>query len=923
MKQEIRQKFANEITKYFKKLQTEKESASTINKSLYFILILTISLTSCNEQQQNVKLSQSITFNNSISSITSLTQPSDLEQALLTISSLLLSKPYKDTSNLKLILYYTAKLLKIILEGHSKAVDNYISCNKYLDLIITVLKRDELLTKDEKFLFLKEILLCLGLFFKNLISLKKPPTTINNDNINLLICYYATSYTYLIDYVFQMYKKLKNVMCNINNLPNFHSNLNINNSIAMANEEETTLKTKETLFKKETNFIAFNALTRSFYYFVLLVTKDITIGKHIFNQIHYEFTTQIANADKHDKLCEIMIVYILQKSQKTQNEIHKTRPLVGSIFEFISGQIVKTKNDFYLGLLFEHFEDIIRKDANLRERCEIFIADIFIAQIVSNERLTIIEKINQFASHSKRCNVMLMESLFLIDFIYNVSNRLMSIVEFQQQNRLLLSLIDIITYKPYMNVNDVITDASHGTTGSLIHKNKIALNTQKFIAVIKNIGQLPSVKAFSGQENVSIKINYIRFYKLFYTYATSNCEFEPENDKELRKHIYISSMRLIYDLMLYNCKYDINKYTLYSKDIINLVQLLVNFITDETDFNIYDSYLIFTLLSSMYKQLNKEQDITKTTGFIAHVYKVTFSVLIIIVNKYKLPISPIHLNNDVKTKTEQLYKQNPPLFIAFSDEEVSTLMKQLLQNFNEFVFTLEQIITTVTTTTTAVNAVQRDYNITSEQFKQIVDILYSTLFGYSSVLNSFYESQEDVKQMTMENYNMLGSARIKESKLDLDNITVTEGNISLFDERLVSNDNLFNLTLDNNNINCSSKLAVLAQHNNNNNNQVTTHRTTKSKVHLLEKVSNKDNKCISVRDITLHNNNNNNNNNRSINITQQDDKGDGNNVNNSGIIPFNYLNANNYEGLNILSVLSQHNNNNSYLDSEDVNNIQI
>ena len=160
MKQEIRQKFANEITKYFKKLQTEKESASTINKSLYFILILTISLTSCNEQQQNVKLSQSITFNTSISSITSLTQPSDLEQALLTISSLLLSKQYKDTSNLKLILYYTAKLLKIILEGHSKAVDNYISCNKYLDLIITVLKRDELLTKDEKFLFLKEILLC-------------------------------------------------------------------------------------------------------------------------------------------------------------------------------------------------------------------------------------------------------------------------------------------------------------------------------------------------------------------------------------------------------------------------------------------------------------------------------------------------------------------------------------------------------------------------------------------------------------------------------------------------------------------------------------------------------------------------------------------------------------------------------------------
>ena len=165
--------------------------------------------------------------------------------------------------------------------------------------------------------------------------------------------------------------------------------------------------------------------------------------------------------------------------------------------------------------------------------------------------------------------------------------------------------------------------------------------------------------------------------------------------------------------------------------------------------------------------------------------------------------------------------------------------------------------------------------------------------------------------MTLENYNMLGSARIKESKLDLDSITVTEGNISLFDERLVSNDNLFNLTMDNNNNNHNSKLVALSAHQNTN--QTTTHRTTKRKVHSLEQVNDKDNKCISVRDITLHNNG-------SVNINQQDDKGEGNN--NSGIVPFNYLNAN-FEGINILSVLSQHNNNHNYLDSEDVNNIQI
>ena len=147
--------------------------------------------------------------------------------------------------------------------------------------------------------------------------------------------------------------------------------------------------------------------------------------------------------------------------------------------------------------------------------------------------------------------------------------------------------------------------------------------------------------------------------------------------------------------------------------------------------------------------------------------------------------------------------------------------------------------------------------------------------------------------MTQEHYNMLGSARIKDSKLDLDNITVTEGNISLFDERLVSNDNLFNLTMDN---------RPALSHSN----HVTTHRTARNKGHSLEKVPNKDNKSISVRDTNVYDAN------------QQDDKCD----DNSCIVPFNHLNAN-FEGNNILSVLRQHNNGHSYLDSEDADNIQI
>lgn len=712
---------------------------------LYFILILTISLKSYDEQQKK-KLSASLTFNSKVSSISHQEHSNDLEQALLTVSSIIINKKEQTIPKLKLLIYYNTKMLNLILNSHSKSIDNYISIDSYIESIINVLRSSESLNTEEKNLFLEEILLGLGLIFKSLISEKKPSNIINTQEQELLLEYYIKTCLDYSDYVNKNFTDIKNILCKINEsncIPLLYEN---------ETEENNIVKTQETVLKKDPKYIALSQLNNSLFYFLVFFIKDTIIGSKLFNDIQ-------SNIDN-NSVFKLIIIYILQKELKVPLQ---KRLLIISIVEFLSEQNFQNYDDvnFYLNLFFLYFKDELLKDSIIKEKCTNLLVNLFINHINYND--VILDSVFTFPNKS---NIMIMDSIFIVDFIYLVSNKLTDINSFENQQQILVSFIDLLIGKAN-NQNSEITTNNSRNTNSLIVRNNLNLQTQIFITIIQNFSDISDSEV---SDKSSFTINYSKFLILLYNHCTQNYEFLPEHDKNLCEQIFLSIINLIHNLILLNGKNDVNNYNKYSKEIINLIRMLINFIIQDTNLLVSDSFIIYNVLGSLYKKISKQEDLVTTVPFASHIYKITFGIIILLINIYKLTVSPTIINNEISSKLSNL---NLECSVTFNEDDLNDLLKQI-ENLNSFLSFLEQKI--------EFNEIITSHNngfISLDLFNQIIKIIYSTIFENSSMLNLFYESQENINSKHDEQKSVVVT-EVGEKLLDINelnlNFTITNQN---------------------------------------------------------------------------------------------------------------------------------------------------
>lgn len=712
---------------------------------LYFILILTISLKSYDEQQKK-KLSASLTFNSKVSSISHQEHSNDLEQALLTVSSIIINKKEQTIPKLKLLIYYNTKMLNLILNSHSKSIDNYISIDSYIESIINVLRSSESLNTEEKNLFLEEILLGLGLIFKSLISEKKPSNIINTQEQELLLEYYIKTCLDYSDYVNKNFTDIKNILCKINEsncIPLLYEN---------ETEENNIVKTQETVLKKDPKYIALSQLNNSLFYFLVFFIKDTIIGSKLFNDIQ-------SNIDN-NSVFKLIIIYILQKELKVPLQ---KRLLIISIVEFLSEQNFQNYDDvnFYLNLFFLYFKDELLKDSIIKEKCTNLLVNLFINHINYND--VILDSVFTFPNKS---NIMIMDSIFIVDFIYLVSNKLTDINSFENQQQILVSFIDLLIGKAN-NQNSEITTNNSRNTNSLIVRNNLNLQTQIFITIIQNFSDISDSEV---SDKSSFTINYSKFLILLYNHCTQNYEFLPEHDKNLCEQIFLSIINLIHNLILLNGKNDVNNYNRYSKEIINLIRMLINFIIQDTNLLVSDSFIIYNVLGSLYKKISKQEDLVTTVPFASHIYKITFGIIILLINIYKLTVSPTIINNEISSKLSNL---NLECSVTFNEDDLNDLLKQI-ENLNSFLSFLEQKI--------EFNEIITSHNngfISLDLFNQIIKIIYSTIFENSSMLNLFYESQENINSKHDEQKSVVVT-EVGEKLLDINelnlNFTITNQN---------------------------------------------------------------------------------------------------------------------------------------------------
>ena len=217
-KQQVRLGFVNEILNNINKIYTSEKEDKVTKSILFNLLILTLTL---DNYLKELKVNADININNN----------NDMEQFLLTIVIKILKKKFLNYGNLKVVLYYIAKLLDLLFPKIND-ISQYYNIEEYINLINSITDEVEILQSKEIYPFIKVNLSCLGECFKaNLTKIN-----LNEFSIEILLNYYIHAFLYNRNYLMDNYKTLNKILFlynnnnNINNIKTTDNNKNYNNN---------------------------------------------------------------------------------------------------------------------------------------------------------------------------------------------------------------------------------------------------------------------------------------------------------------------------------------------------------------------------------------------------------------------------------------------------------------------------------------------------------------------------------------------------------------------------------------------------------------------------------------------------------------------------------------------------------------------
>ena len=147
-KQQVRIGFVNEILNNINKIYIDEKEDRVTKSILFNLLILTLTLES---YLKEIKANSDINIKNN----------NDMQQFLLTIVIKILKKKFLNLNNLKVVLYYIAKLLDLLFPNIND-ISQYYNIEEFINLINDITDEVEILHSIEIYPFIKVNLSCLG-----------------------------------------------------------------------------------------------------------------------------------------------------------------------------------------------------------------------------------------------------------------------------------------------------------------------------------------------------------------------------------------------------------------------------------------------------------------------------------------------------------------------------------------------------------------------------------------------------------------------------------------------------------------------------------------------------------------------------------------------------------------------------------------
>ena len=549
-----------------KKLLLSPSEKNSISKSLFFIVVLNITLQKYYKDENMMS-----------SSTTESTASNDIESSLFTIAINFLNK---ETQNYKVVIFYVTKMLVLLLKK-MKDIDNYFSIEKYINKISTV----DSLEEGEKFIFLKEHLVALGDCFT-----KTKAVAIPKESQKILVGYYVAGYTSLGDFIAEKSETIKKII-----LDNTSMISHLKNATTLTSLKADDVDEVDVVSKSE-KFIALCDINTSLFSFLVVVIKDVVIGKNVWNAIDAAFAVP-----QKEKIKEILLLSMLEKC-KGRLDVNKT--VITAMFEFISEKIITDiPSVWYYDILLE-FCGLIITDEVLSERCMLLFAEIVVKETNANG---FINKLIALLMKNKSLSAKLVLML-----LRNISG-LVGLVE---EDRTKVKIIEQMG-----GISEKFT---------VEEEQKEKIEKEEFLSVMKNL-----TMGLAGRSEV-----VVHFFIQYFNFVESNFYFsEITGDFQMRKSIYATIVNYIYEEVL-----RIEPKVETAKTLTSLIEILNYFIT-QNKLKFEDSYTIYKLLSLSFKRVSKDSEIKSLS--LSSLYVTTMSALTLLKNVYKLPSSLSKIDKEI------------------------------------------------------------------------------------------------------------------------------------------------------------------------------------------------------------------------------------------------------------------------------------
>ncbi len=787
-KQNVRNNFIKIVKRDGKIINYYTNKKEDTEKILYYIIILTLLLE--NKMKEEISIDDNYNEINKINLIS-------LKTELLLHGYYLFNNMSTEKNINKNIIYNLAKMFHLCFKDCDN-LNNYICVKTYINIIKNTIDNQSFEDEEDSYIFIRDNLLALGVFFQtnnNYILSEEELIIILTEFYSIILFhhfdYLINNYSLIKENINKNIRNTTSKLMNFNQIANNKDNIlpNITQTFDIVNSANININIKN-------DYKDINLIIESFYYCLKVSLQDIYSGKNLLNL----FGKKMVEKNIDNRFIDSLLLLIFYECCIKDDE-----KLTLSLLEYMTELFLSNDsnneinaNDIYYDITLDSYYMIYKKDT-LNKQYVSLLSQIFMKEVENNNQKTfIISQLIQI--YHKKENMMnkliKLFFYFLLHISQNYKEKLNYINNLENNDPKDINKAINIIHNILINLNSIIKAHFINNNGisSLNNNNIIGSSSYKMTYIINDNNKNNKVKIDVGDYDFIIqnffnfhdlkneKLCLIEFFLYFHSFIMKNMDVtELIYDFSKREKLYTNLFKIITKLeiilmqnneqennnILIN-KEDTNENEYYINGIIMTVQILLTTIEiGDTQNYIQDCYILYksidkNIQSLLQMQKQNENGNNEINSFnLKIIYSIIFFILKQFIRLINIPNSIEKINKDILACIQSINQRcgkylssiqitNFLIYNNIIEPNMLYLKDILQQNENTDSFFI-------------------NYNI----LKQILDIIYSKLFGKSTSLHIFFDNQILNSKYF---YNMERTSVNKSISKGSDNITEPKDN---------------------------------------------------------------------------------------------------------------------------------------------------